>query len=201
MSISFLRPFLFWKMLENVSIGRKLEKIKWRHNCKGFSLPPPLSLIHAHIQHEHSLEINSYFEHFTTVTDIHGLMQLYSLRTFLCSDSDWNVFSEVTSRVRNPKSFSIDTRFITQTKTDEDCDFPLYTFLLVQLALVALLQFAMYVIFYWISHSRLFNKIDIKPTYMYKYSSSLSLVPHSLSHMLIQVISHTYVTLETQSDY
>ena len=80
----------------------RLEKIKWRHNCKGFSLPPPLSLIHAHIQHEHSLEINSYFEHFTTVTDIHGLMQLYSLRTFLCSDSDWNVFSEVTSRVRNP---------------------------------------------------------------------------------------------------
>ena len=31
---------------------------------------------------------------------------------------------------------------------------------------------------------------------MHKYSSSLSLVPHSLIHMLIQVISHTYVTLE-----
>ena len=41
-------------------------------------------------------------------------------------------------------SFPINTRFIThtQTNTDEDCDFPLYTFLVVQLALVALLQFA-----------------------------------------------------------
>ena len=53
-------------------------------------------------------------------------------------------------------------------------------------------------IFYWISHSHLFNKIDIQPTCMHKYSSSLSLVPHSLIHMLIQVISHTYVTLEPQ---
>ena len=56
----------------------------------------------------------------------------------------------------------------------------------------------MYVIFYWISHSHLFNKIDIQPTYMHKYSSSPSLVPHSLIYMLIQVISHTYVTLEPQ---
>ena len=35
---------------------------------------------------------------------------------------------------------------------------------------------------------------------MHKYSSSLSLVPHSLIHMLIQVISYTYVTLEPQAD-
>ena len=42
-----------------------------------------------------------------------------------------------------------------------------------------------YVFFYWISHSHLFNKIDIQPTCMHKYSSSLSLVPHSLIHMLI----------------
>ena len=55
-----------------------------------------------------------------------------------------------------------------------------------------------YVSFYWISHSRLFNKIDIQPIHMHKYSSSLSLVPHSLIYMLIQVISHTYVTLEPQ---
>ena len=55
-----------------------------------------------------------------------------------------------------------------------------------------------YVIFYWISHSHLFNKIDIQPTYMHKYSSSPSLVPHSLIYMLIQVISHNYVTLEPQ---
>ena len=41
--------------------------------------------------------------------------------------------------------------------------------------------------FYWISHSHLLNKIDIHQ--MHKYSSSLSLVPHSLIHMLIQVIS------------
>ena len=41
-------------------------------------------------------------------------------------------------------------------------------------------------------------KIDIQPTYTHKYSSSLSLVPHSLIHMLVQVISHTYVTLEPQ---
>ena len=45
------------------------------------------------------------------------------------------------------------------------------------------------------------GKIDIQPTYMHKYSSSLSLVPHSLIHMLIQVISHTYVTLEPQASY
>ena len=51
--------------------------------------------------------------------------------------------------------------------------------------------------FYWISYSHLFIKIDIQPTYMHKYSSYLSLVPHSLIHMLIiQVISHTYVTLQ-----
>ena len=42
-----------------------------------------------------------------------------------------------------------------------------------------------YVFFNWISHSHLFNKIDIQPTYMHKYSRSLSLVPHSLIHMLI----------------
>ena len=45
---------------------------------------------------------------------------------------------------------------------------------------------------------RLFNKIDIQPTYMHKYSSSLSPVPHSQIHMLIQIISHTYVTLVPQ---
>ena len=60
------------------------------------------------------------------------------------------------------------------------------------------LEFRTYVFFYWISHSHVFNKIDIKPTYMHKYSSSLSLVAHSLLHMLIQVISHTHVTLEPQ---
>ena len=54
-----------------------------------------------------------------------------------------------------------------------------------------------YVFFYWISHSHLFNKVDIQLTYMHKYSSSLSLVPHSLIHMLIQVISHTYITAGT----
>ena len=55
-----------------------------------------------------------------------------------------------------------------------------------------------YVFFDWISHSHLFNKLQIQPTYMNKYSSSLSLVFHSLIHTLIQVISHTYVTLEPQ---
>ena len=52
--------------------------------------------------------------------------------------------------------------------------------------------------FDWISHSHLFNKLQIQPTHMNKYSSSLSLVFHSLIHTLIQVISHTYVTLEPQ---
>ena len=55
-----------------------------------------------------------------------------------------------------------------------------------------------YVFFNLHSHSHLFDKIDIQPTYMHKYSSSLSLVAHSLLHMLIQVISHTHVTLEPQ---
>ena len=55
------------------------------------------------------------------------------------------------------------------------------------------------VFFYWISHSHLFNKIDIQPITLHKYSSSLSLVPHSLIHKLIQVISHTYITLEWQA--
>ena len=50
-----------------------------------------------------------------------------------------------------------------------------------------------YVVFFIfkISHSYLFNKIDIHQ--MHKYSSSLSLVPHSPIHMLIQVISRAYV--------
>ena len=45
---------------------------------------------------------------------------------------------------------------------------------------------------------QIFNKIDVQPTYMHKYSRSLSLVPHSLIHMIIRVISRTYVTLELQ---
>ena len=56
-----------------------------------------------------------------------------------------------------------------------------------------------YVFFNLHSHSHLFDKIDIQPTYMHMYSSSPSLVPHSLIYMLIQVISHTYVTLEPQT--
>ena len=47
--------------------------------------------------------------------------------------------------------------------------------------------------------TQIFSKINIQPTYMHKYSSSLSLVPHSLIHILIQIITHTYVTLEPQT--
>ena len=40
---------------------------------------------------------------------------------------------------------------------------------------------------FWLDFTltQIFNEIDIQPTYMHKYSSSLSLVPHSLIHMLI----------------
>ena len=53
-----------------------------------------------------------------------------------------------------------------------------------------------YVFFYWF-HTHISS---IKSTFIKcKYSSSLSLVAHSLIQMLIQVISHTYITLEPQA--
>ena len=42
-----------------------------------------------------------------------------------------------------------------------------------------------YVIFYWISHSHLFNKLEIHITFMYTYIYPLSLFTHSLIHKLI----------------
>ena len=58
-----------------------------------------------------------------------------------------------------------------------------------------------YVFFYWISHSHLFNKLDIHTTFMYTHIYPLFLVTHSLIHMihtLNEAIVHTYVTLEPQ---
>ena len=53
-----------------------------------------------------------------------------------------------------------------------------------------------YVIFYRISHSHLFNKLEIHTTFM--YLQPLFLVTHSLAHKLTQAIMHAYVTLEPQ---
>ena len=58
----------------------------------------------------------------------------------------------------------------------------------------------LYVIFYWISHSHLFNKLEIHITFMYTYVYPLYLLTHSLIHKLTQRITHTYVTLEPQGD-
>ena len=58
--------------------------------------------------------------------------------------------------------------------------------------------FVSYVFFKTFTLTQIFNTLNIQPTYMHKYSSSLSLVHHSLVHKPIQVISHTYVTLEPQ---
>ena len=55
-----------------------------------------------------------------------------------------------------------------------------------------------YVFFESFTFTRIFNKLDIQTTYMYTYSSSTSLVTHSLIHTLNQDIMHTYVTLELQ---
>ena len=41
-----------------------------------------------------------------------------------------------------------------------------------------------YVFFKSFTFIQIFNKLDIQPRYMYIYSSSLSLVPHSLIHKL-----------------
>ena len=56
-----------------------------------------------------------------------------------------------------------------------------------------------YVFFKIFTLTQIFNYLDIQPTYMCTYSSSLSLVPHSLIHILIQIITHTHVTLEPQA--
>ena len=56
----------------------------------------------------------------------------------------------------------------------------------------------LYVFFKTFTLTQIFNTLNIEPTYMYKYSSSLSPVTHILIHTLIQIISHTYVTLEPQ---
>ena len=58
--------------------------------------------------------------------------------------------------------------------------------------------FVSYVFFKTFTLTQIFNALNIQPTYIHKYSSSLSLVPHSLIHMPIQLITHTYVTLEPQ---
>ena len=59
---------------------------------------------------------------------------------------------------------------------------------------------AQYVFFKSFTFTQIFNKLDIQTTYMYIYSSSISLVTHSLIHTLNQAIMHTYVTLEPQID-
>ena len=64
--------------------------------------------------------------------------------------------------------------------------------------LQALTEGTAYVIFYRISHSHLFNKLEIHTTFMYTYIYPLSLFTHSLIHKLTQRITHTYVTLEPQ---
>ena len=55
-----------------------------------------------------------------------------------------------------------------------------------------------YVFFKSFTFTQIFNTLDIQPIYMYIYSSSISLVTHSLIHTLNQAIMHTYVTLEPQ---
>ena len=55
-----------------------------------------------------------------------------------------------------------------------------------------------YVFFKTFTLTQIFNTLNIQATYMHKYSSSLSPVTHILIHMLIQIISHTYVTIEPQ---
>ena len=53
----------------------------------------------------------------------------------------------------------------------------------------------------WISHSHLFNELDIHATFMCTYIYPLSLVTHSLIHKLTQAIMHAYVTLDPQGRY
>ena len=55
-----------------------------------------------------------------------------------------------------------------------------------------------YVFSCWISHSHLFNKLDIHTRFMYTYMYPLFLITHLLVHKLTQAIMHTYVTLEPQ---
>ena len=62
-------------------------------------------------------------------------------------------------------------------------------------------KIAAYVFFYWISHSHLFNELDIHTTFMCTYIYPLSLVTHSLIHKLTQAIMHAYVTLDPQGRY
>ena len=53
---------------------------------------------------------------------------------------------------------------------------------------------------YRISHSHLFNKLDIHITHMYMCISPLYLVTQSLIHKLTQAIMHTNITLEPQEN-